>query len=350
MTALVKEKESIEMSEYYKAIQVTAPGTLELVEREISDPEAGHVRIRVEACGVCHSDSPSIEGNRSGAVFPRIPGHEIIGRIEAVAWDVSNWAIGQRVGVGYLGGNCGICTFCRRGDLVHCENQPRTGSTVDGGYSEVVYARSSGLVRLPEDLPAESAPLLCAGLTTFNALRRAQIPPGSTVGIQGIGGLGHLGLQFARAMGFTVVAIGRGTAKEEEAYRLGASHYVDTATGDLGLALRELGGVDAILATAPSGPSMSALVDGLSVNGHLVVVGTSAEPLPLPVLPMVFGGLRISGSLTGTTMDNEDTVRYSIREHVNPIVETMPLERAAEAYVRMMSGNAHFRMVLTMGC
>jgi len=335
----------------YRAIQVSAPGKLELVERTITAPGPGKVRVRIEACGVCHSDVGTVEGNLPGITYPRVPGHEVIGKIEAVGDGVSGWTLGQRVGVGYLGGWCGRCTPCRRGDFVNCQNQAVTGVTYDGGYAEVMIAEERGLAAVPDDLAAAvAAPLVCAGLTTYNALRNSPARPGDLVAIQGIGGLGHLGVQFARGMGFHVVAIGRGTDKASLAEQLGAHHYIDSQTEDPVVALQALGGAIVILATASSSKSMSPLIGGLAPRGRLIVVGVDgAHPIEVSPVQLVFGTRSMEGALTGSAIDSEDTLVFSVLENIRPMIETLPLERAAEAYGRMLRGEARFRMVLVTG-
>ena len=335
------------MSSTYKAVEVSAPGVLRLVERPISEPGAGQVRLRVEACGVCHSDAATVTGTYKGLTLPRVPGHEVVGRIEALGSGVSRWKIGQRVGVGLIAGEDGVCESCRRGDMVNCENPVMSGITTDGGYAEVMIAEARGLAFIPDELSsAEAAPLLCAGITTYNALRNAGLRGGDLVAVQGIGGLGHLGIQFARHMGFHTVAIGRGSDKEKLAKDLGAHVYIDTAVDDAVALLQRMGGARAVLATAPSGDSMGSLVSGLAVRGKLIVVGVPQDQIHLNASPLVFGGRSIYGSLTGTAIDQEDTLAFSVLEDIRPMIETVPLEQAAEAYARMMQGKARFRMVL----
>jgi propanol-preferring alcohol dehydrogenase len=333
----------------YRAFEVTGTRTFKPVDREIVEPGPGHVRIRVETCGVCHTDALTVEGMRDDPSRPMVPGHEIVGVIDAVGDGVHAWHVGERVGVGYLGGQCGECDFCRRGDFVNCANQPLTGGSVDGGYAEVIHARSSALVRIPEAMSAiEAAPLLCAGLTTFNALREAGPRAGGLVAVQGIGGLGHLGLQYAAKLGYRVAAIARGTGKAELAAKLGADHYIDSAAEDPGEALRRLGGAAAIIATAASGASMSPLVAGLAPRGHLLVVGASGDPLSVSTAELIFGTRTISGSLTGSAIQNEDNLDFSMRHGIRPMTEVLPLSEAPKAYERMMSGEARFRVVLDM--
>ncbi|GII56145.1 alcohol dehydrogenase [Planotetraspora thailandica] len=333
----------------YRAFQVTGSRGFVLVERELQPPSPGHVRIRVEACGVCHSDTLAVEGLRADPSRPAVPGHEIVGVIDAVGAGVRSWQVGERVGVGFLGGHCGECEHCRRGDFVNCTDQPYVGTDVEGGYAEVVHARTSGLVRIPENLSSvDAAPLLCAGLTTFMALRQADARPGALVAVQGIGGLGHLGLQHAAKLGYRVAAIARGTEKAELARKLGADHYIDSSSEDPAAALRELGGAAGIIATAASGASMSGLVAGLAPRGRMVIVGVASDPVSVSTVDMTFGTRTITGSLTGTSIDNEDNLAFSERHGIRPMIETMPLADAPKAYERMISGDARFRVVLTV--
>ena len=338
------------MSRTYKAIQVSKPNTLELVERTIPEPGPEQVRIRVEACGICHTDAATVTGTYPGLKLPRVPGHEVVGRIEALGSGVSRWKIGERVGVGFFGGEDGVCEPCRRGDIVNCLNPVIPGVTVDGGYAEMMIAEARGIASIPDELgSAEAAPLLCAGITTYNALRNAGLRGGDLVAVQGVGGLGHLGIQFARHMGFHTVAIGRGSEKEKLAKNLGAHVYIDTAVDDAAAVLQRWGGARAILATAPSGKAMGPLVAGLGVRGKLIVIGVPDDPIQMSAFPLVFGGRSIYGSLAGTAIDNEDTLAFSVLENIRPMIETLPLEQAAEAYARMMQGKARFRMVLVTG-
>jgi propanol-preferring alcohol dehydrogenase len=335
------------MKRTYRAVEVSAPGNLHLVERPIVEPGAGQVRIRVEACGICHTDAATVTGTYPGLTLPRVPGHEVVGRIEALGSGVSRWKIGQRVGVGLIAGEDGVCEPCRRGDIVNCQNPVVSGVTMDGGYAEVMIAEARGIASIPDELSsAEAAPLLCAGITTYNALRNAGLRGGDLVAVQGIGGLGHLAVQFARHMGFRTVAIGRGREKEKLAKDLGAHVYIDSAVDDPAAVLQRIGGARAILATATSGDAMGPLVSGLSARGKLIVVGVPGDPMQLNAFPLVFGGRSIYGSLTGTPIDSEDTLAFSVLESIRPMIETAPLERAADAYARMMEGKARFRMVL----
>jgi alcohol dehydrogenase, propanol-preferring len=331
----------------YRAVQATQQHQFELVERELVEPEPGHVRVRVLSCGVCHSDVLGVEGVRPDPSAPIVPGHEIVGVVDAVGAGVTSWHPGDRVGVGFLGGHCGECVQCRRGDFVNCLNQPQPGTTEDGGYAEMVYVRASGLVRVPELMnPIDAAPLLCAGITTFNALRNADAPPGALVAIQGIGGLGHLGVQYAKQLGYHTVAIARGAEKEQLARSLGADEYIDSAAVDPGAALQSLGGAAVIVATAASGASMSPLVAGLAPRGRLVVVGAATDPISVDTSDLIFGGRSIVGSLTGSSIENEENLAFSVTHGVKPMTEVMSLDDAPKAYERMMSGAARFRVVL----
>jgi D-arabinose 1-dehydrogenase-like Zn-dependent alcohol dehydrogenase len=349
-TALIRQDSNEthkQMAGTYTAVEVSAPGVLRVVERRVSEPGPGQVRIRVEACGICHTDAATITGVYPGLKLPRIPGHEVVGRIEALGAGVSRWKIGQRVGVGLIGGEDGVCEPCRRGDIVNCQNPVVLGVTVDGGYAEVMIAEARGLSSIPEELSSvEAAPLLCAGITTYNALRNAGLRGGDLVAVQGVGGLGHLGIQFARHMGFHTVAIGRGREKEKLAKGLGAHVYIDAAVDDAAAVLQRMGGARAILATATSGDAMGPLVSGLAARGKLIVVGVPGDPIQLNAFPLVFGGRSIYGSLTGTPIDSEDALAFSVLENIRPMIETLPLEQAADAYARMMQGKARFRMVL----
>jgi D-arabinose 1-dehydrogenase-like Zn-dependent alcohol dehydrogenase len=339
----------VQMSGTYKAVEVSAPGVLRMVERPVSEPGAGQVRIRVEACGICHTDAGTVTGSYPGLILPRVPGHEVVGRIEAVGNGVSDWKIGQRVGVGLIAGEDGICEPCRRGDMVNCHNPVTQGVTVDGGYAEVMIAEARAVVSIPDELPSvEAAPLLCAGVTTYNALRNAGLRGGDLVAVQGVGGLGHLGLQFARHMGFRTVAIGSGRDKEKLAKDLGAHVYIDRTVDDAVTVLQRMGGARAILATASTGDSMGPLVSGLADRGKLIVVGVPGDPIQLNAFPLVFGGRSVYGSLTGTPIDTADALAFSVLENIRPMIETVPLEQAADGYSRMMQGKARFRMVLTM--
>jgi propanol-preferring alcohol dehydrogenase len=335
------------MKDTYKAVEVYEPGKLRVVERQVFEPGAGQVRIRVEACGICHTDAATVMGTYPGLSLPRVPGHEVVGRIEALGAGVSRWKIGQRVGVGLIAGEDGVCEPCRRGDIVNCHNPVTSGVTVDGGYAEVMIAEARAISSVPDELTsAEAAPLLCAGVTTYNALRNAGLRGGDLVALQGIGGLGHLGIQFARHMGFLTVAIGRGREKEKLAIDLGAHVYVDVTAEDAATVLQRMGGARAILATGTSGDAFGSLVSGLAPRGKLIIVGVPKDEIKLNAFPLVFGGRSVYGSLTGTPIDGEDTLAFSVLESIRPMIETAPLEQAADAYARMMQGTARFRMVL----
>ncbi len=332
-----------------QAVQVArAGGPLELVEREMPEPARCEVRVRVEACGVCHSDSLTVEGQWPGLTFPRIPGHEIAGVIEAIGADVVDWRVGQRVGVGWFGGNCGHCEPCRRGWLIDCRHLRIPGISYDGGYAEAVVAPASALAAIPDELgDAEAAPLLCAGVTTFNALRRSGAMPGDVVAILGIGGLGHLGVQFANKLGFRTVAIARGGDKEVLARKLGAHHFIDNAIEDVAAALNHLGGARAVLATVTSAKAMTPVIDGLAVRGQLIVIGVDPEPIGVTPLQLIGASRSIVGHAAGASINSQDTLAFSALSDVRPMIETMPLAQAPEAYARMMRGEARFRMVLT---
>ena len=334
-----------------RTVQVnSANGPFELVEREIPEPTARHVRIKVQACGVCHSDSFTKIGAFPSIKYPRVPGHEIVGIVDAVGADVPDWRPGRRVGVGWHGGHCGHCGPCRRGDFITCVNGQIPGISYDGGYADYVIAPFEALASVPDELGAEeAAPLMCAGITTFNALRNSGVRPGDVAAVLGIGGLGHLGVQFAAKMGCRTVAIARGADKEALARQLGARHYIDSNTQDVAGELKKLGGARVILATLTSANAMSAAIDGLDVGGRLIVIGASPEPIEVSPLLLISARRTIQGWPSGTSIDSEDTLSFSALANIRPMIETMPLERAPEAYERMMSGNARFRMVLTTG-
>jgi alcohol dehydrogenase, propanol-preferring len=336
-----------EVTTTYKAYEITSPGEFTQVVRPLVEPGPGQIRLRVEACGVCHTDSATVDGQFPGLTFPRVPGHEVIGRIDAIGPDVRRWQVGQRVGVGFFGGEDGGCESCQRGDFINCINPIINGVTIDGGYAEVMIAEARATVAIPDELSSvDAAPLLCAGVTTFNALRNAGIRAGGLVAIQGIGGLGHLGIQFARRMGFHTVAIGLGADGGPLAKRLGARRYIDSEVENPGSRLQQMGGAQAVLATAPSGKAMSDIVKGLAVRGKLLVIGLAADPLAIDTLSLVSGMRSISGSLTGSAIDEKDALEFSVLESIRPMVETMPLSKAPEAYARMLSGKARFRIVL----
>ncbi len=332
-----------------RVVQVSRPkGPFEIVERKIPEPGAGSVRIKVHACGVCHSDSITKEG-LFPIQYPRVPGHEVTGVIDAVGTGVAGWEAGQRVGVGWNGGYCGYCDPCRRGELFACVRGQTTGVTYDGGYGEYMIAPASAVALMPAELPpVEAAPLLCAGLTTFNALRNSGARPGDVVAVLGLGGLGHLGVQYAAKMGFRTVGIARGKDKEPLARKLGASVYIDSQAQDPAAELQELGGAKVVLATATSGEAMSAVQGGLAVNGTLLIVG-AAESMQVSPLSLLMGCRSVKGWYSGTSIDSEDTLGFSLRNGVRSMNETYPLERVTEAYDRMMSGKARFRVVLEIG-
>ena len=333
-----------------KVAQISKPETdFEIVERDIPEPDSGHVRIKVQACGVCHSDVLTKEGLWPGIQYPRVPGHEVAGTVDEVGAGVSAWEKGQRVGVGWHGGHDNTCRECRRGDFRNCRNQKIAGISYDGGYQEYMVAPAEALVALPDTLSdVEAAPLLCAGITTYNALRHSGALPGDLVAVQGIGGLGHLGIQFANKFGYKVAAIGRGPENAGLAKKLGASVYIDSQATNAAGELRKLGGAQAIMATAPSSKAMSALIDGLGPNGKLMVIGAAFDPIEVTPIQLISGCRTIQGWAAGTPADSEDTLRFAELTGVRPMIETYPLEEAGEAYARMMSGQAEFRVVLTV--
>lgn len=335
-----------------RVVQVPSPnGPFEIVEREIPEPGAGEVRVKVQACGICHSDSFTKEGTWPGIEYPRVPGHEVAGIIDAVGAGVAGWAEGQRVGVGWHGGHCGHCDPCRRGDLFACQIKAQVaGVNYDGGYADYMIASAEGLALIPEELSAvEAGPLMCAGITTFNSLRNSGAKPGDLVAILGIGGLGHLAVQFAAKMGFRTVAIARGADKGPLAKQLGARHYIDSQAQDASAELLKLGGAAVILATVTNGKAMSAVLGGLGINGKLIILGAPAEPLEVPALLLIIGRRSVTGWYSGTSMDSQDTLNFSVLTGVRSMIEVFPLERVNEAYERMMSGKARFRVVLTTG-
>jgi D-arabinose 1-dehydrogenase-like Zn-dependent alcohol dehydrogenase len=333
-----------------KAVQIPKPGAdFEIVEREIPNPGAGEVRIKVQACGICHSDVFTKEGQWPGIQYPRVPGHEVAGIIDELGDGVSEWQKGQRVGVGWHGGHDGTCLQCRRGDFRNCQNLKIPGISYDGGYQQYMVAPVEALVAIPESLSdVEAAPLLCAGITTYNALRHSGALPGDLVAVQGIGGLGHLGIQFANKFGYKVAAIGRGPENAALAKKLGASVYIDSKSTNAAEALQKLGGAQVILATAPSSKAMSEIFDGLGPNGKLIVIGVAFDPIEVTPVQLVSGSRSIQGWASGTSADEEETLRFAGLTGVRPMIETYPLEKAAEGYARMMSGKAQFRVVLTM--
>ncbi|RZS79928.1 propanol-preferring alcohol dehydrogenase [Motilibacter rhizosphaerae] len=330
-----------------RAVQVAEPnGDFEQVEREVPQPGPGEVLVRVAACGVCHSDVMAKVG--MSAAYPRVPGHEVAGRVEALGEGVSRWEVGQRVGIGWFGGACFECTACREGDFISCEVGKVTGLTADGGYADYVVAPHDALAAIPDELSdTEAAPLMCAGVTTFNGLRSSGARAGDLVAVVGLGGLGHLGVQFARAMGFEVVAIARGQEKGEFADRLGAHHYLDSTTQDVAAELKRLGGAQTVLSTVTSADAGTATLGGLRHRGRLVVVGAPQEPLQVPAVALIGPSAMVAGHASGSAKDSEDTLRFAALSGVRPMVETEPLERATEAFDAMMAGKPRFRMVLT---
>jgi|SRR5579859_2058191 len=334
-----------------RAVQVPrAKAAFELIEREPPEPGPNQVRIKVEACGICHSDSMAKEGGFPGMRYPIVPGHEIAGVIEALGPGVLDWEVGQRVGVGWFGGNCGRCKPCRRGDLISCIRPQIPGFTFDGGYADAMVTSAVSLARIPAELAAvDAAPLLCAGITTYNALRKSGAYPGDLVAILGIGGLGHLGIQFAARMGFKTVAIARGADKKDLARTLGAHHYIDNQSEDVAGSLMKLGGAKVILSTATEVKAVSDVIKGLDIRGKLVIVGVPHEPLEVSIPGLIMGSRSIHGFASGTSIESEDTMNFSVLAGVRPMIEKFPLEQAAQAYERMMSAKALFRVVLTTG-
>lgn len=326
-----------------------AGADFEIAERQIPVPGPGHVRIRVQACGVCHSDILTKEGGWPDLAYPRVPGHEVAGVIDEAGPDVARWTKGQRVGVGWHGGHDGTCLACRRGDFVNCANGKVTGLSYDGGYGEYMIAPVDAVARMPDSLdPADAAPLLCAGITTFNALRHSGALPSDLVAVQGIGGLGHLGIQFAQKFGYRVAAIGRGPQNATLAKKLGASVYIDSVATNAAVELQKLGGARVILATAPSAKAMSSLVDGLGKNGRMMVVGVTVDPIEVSPGQLILGNRSVQGWAAGIPTDSEDTLQFAELTGVRPLIERYPLAQAGEAYARMLSGEAQFRAVLTM--
>jgi len=338
------------MATKMKAAQISKPGgNWELVERDIPEPQGGQVRVKVEACGICHSDSLVKEGLWPGLKYPRVPGHEIAGRIDAVGDNVTGWTLGRRVGVGWHGGHDFVCEQCRRGDFAMCVSRKVTGIDFDGGYAEYMIAPAPALAAIPDGLSAEEAgPFMCAGVTVFNALRNSGARGGEVVAVHGIGGLGHLGVQYARQMGFETVAINRGNDKEPLARELGAHHYIDATATDVVTELQKLGGARVILATAPNSQAISGLVDGLAPSGKLLVPAAPAEPLSISVFSLIMRRSSVAGWYSGTARDSQDTLEFSALRGVHPVIESYPLARVAEAYEQMHSGRVRFRVVLTM--
>jgi len=333
-----------------RVAQISKPGgDFEIVEREIPKPGAGQVLIKVHACGVCHSDVLTKEGGLPGIQYPRVPGHEVAGAVHEVGANVTAWKVGQRVGVGWHGGQDGTCLQCRRGDFRNCQNEKITGISYDGGYQQYMIAPVEALAAIPDTLSdVEAAPLMCAGITTFNALRHSGALPGDLVAVQGIGGLGHLGIQFANKCGYKVAAIGRGGENAALAKKLGAHVYIDSKASNAAQELQKMGGAQTILATAPNSKAMSELIDGLGPNGKLMVIGATFDPIEVTPAQLIFGSKSVQGWAAGTPTDSEDTLRCAELTGVRAMIETYPLEKAAEGYARMMSGDAKFRVVLTM--
>jgi len=338
------------MATTMKVAQISkAGGDFELVERDIPEPGAGQVRVKVEACGICHSDTLVKEGLWPGLKYPRVPGHEVAGVIDAVGVDSGGWQVGQRVGVGWHGGHDFICDPCRHGDFAMCTNRKATGLDFDGGYAEYLVAPASVLAAIPDGLPAEEAgPFMCAGVTVYNALRNSGARAGDVVAVHGIGGLGHLGIQYARKMGFQTVALGRGTDKRALAEKLGAHRYLDTESGDPVANLQKLGGARVILATAPNAKAISGLVEGLSRDGNLLIPAAPGDPLVISMMPLIIGRRSVSGWYSGTARDSQDTLEFSALSDVHPMIEKYPLSEVATAYEQMHSGKARFRVVLMM--
>lgn len=335
----------------YLAVQAVARGRLELVRLPLVEPCFGTVRIRVQACGVCHTDVAAVEGRLPGIEFPRVPGHEVIGAIEAIGLGVQGWSIGQRVGVGILGGHCGSCQTCARGDFALCPHQPISGVHLDGGYAEIMIAHGNALIAIPEALASvDAAPLLGVGLTAFNGLRKAKARPGDLVAIQGVGALGQLAIQFARRMGFHTVAVGRGKEEQGLALELGAHRYIDGETGDIGSELQKLGGALTVLATAPNGRSIAPLVEALAPRGELIVANVDGDgQIAVDGLALMRGEHSVRWTFAGSTMDSADTLRFSVRHGIRPMVETVPLVDAPRAYQRMLENDTRSRIVLVTG-
>jgi alcohol dehydrogenase len=334
-----------------RSAQVTEPGgSFSVAEREMPEPGRGQVRVTVEACGVCHSDSAFVEAHFPGVRFPLVTGHEIAGRIDALGDGVEGWLPGERVAVGWFGGNCGSCLPCREGDFIHCERLQIPGYSYPGGYSEAVTVPVTALAHIPDSLSAvEAAPMGCAGVTAFNALRHSVARPGEVVAVLGLGGLGHLGVQFASKLGFETVAVARGAARADLATQLGAHHYIDSTAGDVAKQLQALGGAKVVLATAASSAAMSATIDGLRRNGELIVIGAVPDPIQVSPMQLIAASRTVHGHPSGTARDTEETLHFAALTGVRPMTETRPLDDAQAAYDRMLSGDARFRMVLTTG-
>lgn len=332
------------------AAQISKPGGgFEIVKRQIPEPGRGQLRIKVQACGICGSDDLTVEGRWPGIQYPRVPGHEVVGIVDELGPEVSEWKKGQRVGVGWHGGHDGTCRSCRRGDFRNCENLKIPGISYDGGYEEFMIAPVNAVTAIPEGLSdVEAAPLLCAGITTYNALRHSGAMPGDLVAILGVGGLGHLAIQFANKFGYKVAAVGRGSESAAIAKELGAHMYIDNKATNAAQALQKLGGAQVIVATAPSSKAMTELIDGLGPNGKLVTIGVTSDPIEVTPIQLITGSRSIQGWASGTPADEEDTLNFSVLSGVHPMIETFPLEKAADGYARMRSGKAQFRVVLTM--
>ena len=338
---------SAKMGRYVQVVK--AGGPLELVTREVPEPAAGQVRVRVQACGVCHSDSVTMYGVFP-IDYPRAPGHEVVGVVDAVGEGVTQWKTGQRVGIGWYGGHCGKCEPCRRGDHICCVMLQIPGVTYDGGYADYIVAPAMALAAVPDSLSgAEAGPLLCAGITTFNAIRNSGARPPDVVAILGMGGLGHLGVQYAAKMGYTTVAIARGADKEKFAHELGAHYYIDNAAQDVSAELQKLGGARTIIATVTDADAMSSSIGGLGHQGKLIILGVPGDPLKVPAIPLIMQKRAVAGWPSGTSIDSEDTLKFSSLFGVKALIEKYPLEKAPEAFERMMSGKARFRVVLETG-
>ncbi|MCL2899554.1 zinc-binding dehydrogenase [Brenneria tiliae] len=338
------------MNAKYRAVQATGNGALELVERPLPTPGAGEVLLAIEACGICHTDAFTVDYGFAGLTYPRVPGHEVIGRITQCGEGIDpRWRVGQRVGVGYLAGRCGQCDPCRNGDFINCANQQVTGVHRDGGYAEAMLANQYGLIAIPDDLDSVSAaPLLCAGITTFNALRKSGVKAGQTAVIQGIGGLGHLGIQYARGMGLRTIAIARGGEKQRLALELGAHHYIDSQVDDPAQALIALGGAEVIIATASNPVTFGPLLRGLNPHGSLVIVGVGSEPVSINVGDLLAGERSVKGVVTGSPSESETMLNFSLLQNIRAKIETISLEQAAEGYAKMMRNEARFRIVVTI--
>jgi alcohol dehydrogenase len=339
------------MPRTYRSMQVDEPnGAFHLVEKEAPDPVRGHVRVAVEACGICHTDAMFAAGHMPGVTFPLVPGHEIAGRIDAIGDDVEGFEVGRRVSIGWFGGHCGHCVPCREGDFINCVELQVPGLSYPGGFADVIVVPASALARIPDEFTAaEAAPMGCAGVTVFNALRRSAARPGELVAILGLGGLGHLGVQFAAKLGFETVAIARGTAKQTLAHELGARHYIDSQAQDVSAELQALGGAKVVLATVTDSTAMGNTIGGLTHRGELIVVGVSAEPLHVSPLSLISGCKKMYGHASGTSRDVEETLQFAALTGVRPLIEEAPLDEAAQAFEKLLSGDARFRMVLTTG-